>query len=117
MEKTEAEALEALSALAHETRLAVFRLLVSRGPDGMAAGQIADVLAVKASTLSTHLGLLERAGLVFAEREGRSIRYRVNLDGMRALLLYLMEDCCGGRPEVCGPLMELFACRASMADA
>lgn len=110
MEKT--DALEALTALAHPTRLSVFRLLVREEPQGLAAGAIAEALDVRANTLSTHLTLLARGGLVSAERHGRSIRYRVDLQGMRALLLYLTEDCCAGRPEICAPLMEALACRS-----
>jgi DNA-binding transcriptional ArsR family regulator len=110
MEKT--DALEALTALAHPTRLSVFRLLVREEPAGLAAGAIADALDVRANTLSTHLALLTRGGLVSAERHGRSIRYRVDLQGMRGLILYLTEDCCAGRPEICAPLMEALACQA-----
>lgn len=109
MEKT--DALDALTALAHPTRLSVFRLLVREEPEGLAAGAIAEALDVRANTLSTHLALLTRGGLVSAERHGRSIRYRVDLPGMRGLILYLMEDCCAGRPEICTPLMEALACR------
>lgn len=107
------QALDALTALAHPTRLAVFRLLVRHEPEGMPAGAIAEEVGVLANTLSTHLGLLTRGGLVSAERHGRSIRYRVDLAGMRALLLYLTEDCCAGRPEVCAPLMEALSCRTT----
>lgn len=106
------DALEALTALANPTRLSVFRLLVREEPVGLAAGAIAEALDVRANTLSTHLALLTRGGMVSAERYGRSIRYRVDLQGMRALLLYLTEDCCAGRPEICAPLMEALACRS-----
>lgn len=111
------DALDGLTALAHETRLSVFRLLVEHQPDGLAAGQIADAVAAKANTLSPHLAVLVRSGLVTAEREGRSIRYRVDLAHMRGLIVYLMEDCCGGRPEVCAPVMELLSCRTTRSDA
>ena len=101
------EAVTALSALAQSTRLAAFRLLVTAGVDGMPAGAIADSLDVPHNTMSTHLALLTRAGLVSSKREGRSIIYCVDQEGMRALLAFLVADCCGGRPEMCGPLVEL----------
>jgi DNA-binding transcriptional ArsR family regulator len=104
------DTLEALSALSQGTRLDVFRLLVRAGPDGLYAGDIAARLAVRQNTMSTNLGVLARAGLVRREREGRSIRYVADLDGMRGLLAYLMEDCCGGRPETCEPLLKELVC-------
>ncbi len=103
-------ALDALSALAQETRLDVFRLLVMAGPKGLYAGEIAERLDVRQNTMSTNLGVLARAGRVRGEREGRSIRYVADLDGMRRLLAFLMEDCCGGRPETCQPLLEELVC-------
>jgi len=102
--------LEALSALAQDTRLDVFRLLMKAGPDGLYAGEIASRLVVRQNTMSTNLGVLARAGLVRSERKGRSIRYIADLDGMRGLLAYLMEECCGGRPEACQPLLEELVC-------
>lgn len=102
--------LEALSALSQEMRLDVFRLLVKAGPVGLSAGEVAGQLKVRQNTLSTNLGVLVRAGLIRNEREGRSIRYFANLDGMRDLLAFLMEDCCGGRPETCQPLLEELVC-------
>ena len=102
--------LDALSALAHEARLDVFRLLVRAGPDGMAAGEIADALGARQNTMSTNLAILARAGLIRGAREGRSVRYRADLDGMRGLLAYLMEDCCGGRREACAPLLDTIVC-------
>lgn len=95
-----------LAALAQPTRLALFRLLVRHTPDGLAAGEIARQLAVPHNTLSAHLAVLTRAGLVHGERRSRSIVYRAEFDRLRALNLYLLRDCCGGRPEVCGPLIE-----------
>lgn len=103
-------ALDALSALAQQTRLDAFRLLVRHEPDGLAAGRIADMLAIPANTLSTHIALLARAGLVTSEREGRVIRYRANIDGLRALMLFLAKDCCAGNPDLCGPLLAELAC-------
>jgi ArsR family transcriptional regulator len=98
-------AVEALSALAQESRLKVFRLLVTHGPDGMAAGEIARALKAPANTMSAHLAILSRAGLVSGRREGRSIIYAVDIEGTRKLLAYLVEDCCGGKPGVCRPLI------------
>jgi ArsR family transcriptional regulator len=89
-------ALDRLGALAQETRLALFRLLVQQGPEGLAAGEIAATLAVPAPTLSFHLVQLERAGLVLSRRAGRSIRYRVNFGAVEELLAYLYENCCQG---------------------
>ncbi|ESZ86840.1 MAG: ArsR family transcriptional regulator [Blastomonas sp. CACIA14H2] len=103
-------AVDALGALAHETRLGVFRLLVKAGPDGMIAGAIAQHLSVPASTMSHHLATLERAGLVQSERESRLIRYRADYPGMRRLLMFLMQDCCGGAPEMCSDLMAELSC-------
>jgi DNA-binding transcriptional ArsR family regulator len=99
-------ALAGLSALAHEGRLSIFRLLVKAGPDGMAAGDIARKLDTAPNTLSAQLLLLSNAGLVRAQREGRSIIYAVDFEAMSALLLFLTKDCCGGRPEICAPLAQ-----------
>src|SRR5471032_2231711 len=99
-------AVRKLSALAHEGRLAVFRALVKAGPDGMAAGDIARKLKTAANTMSAQLLILSNAGLVRARREGRSIIYAVDFDRMGALLLFLTEDCCGGKPEICAPLAQ-----------
>src|SRR5471032_332365 len=101
--ETEA-ALPILSALAQESRLAVFRLLVKAGPDGMAAGDIARKLKTAPNTLSAQLLMLSNAGLIRARRDGRSIIYAVDFEQMSGLLLFLTEDCCGGRAEICAPL-------------
>lgn len=107
------DALSALAALGQPTRLEAFRLLVRHEPEGLAAGGLAQALAVPANTLSAHLGVLSQAGLVRGERCGRSIIYRVALDRVQGLLLYLLKDCCGGRADLCRPLMaELNACSA-----
>ena len=98
----EKQALSALAALAHETRLAVFRLLVRQGPAGMPAGGIAQHLAVAPATLSFHLKELERAGLIRATRRHRQILYATDYAGTRELLGFLMRDCCQGHPEICG---------------
>ena len=104
--KSEA-AVQALSALAQESRLAVFRLLVKAGPDGIAAGEIARQLDTAANTMSAQLLVLSNAGLIKARRDGRSIIYSADFDRMSALLLFLTEDCCGGRVEICAPLAEV----------
>lgn len=98
-------AISALSALSQESRLRVFRLLVKSGPEGLPAGEIARRLRVPPNTMSAHLAILSRAGLVTPRRKSRSIFYAVNLEGTRELLSFLVADCCGGRPEVCGPLI------------
>lgn len=97
-------ALKRLSALAQEGRLDVFRRLVKAGPDGLAAGEIARAVSAPANTLSAQLTILANAGLVRSRRDGRSIIYSADYEGMSGLLMYLMEDCCQGRPEVCGPI-------------
>jgi DNA-binding transcriptional ArsR family regulator len=96
-----------LSALAQGSRLAVFRLLVRAGPDGMAAGEIAVTIGIPANTLSAQLALLANAGLVRSRRDGRSIVYAADYDAMRDLLVHLVEDCCQGRAEMCGPLADI----------
>ena len=103
------DALGAFAALSQETRLLVFRLPVQAGPDGLAAGEIAGALDVRQNTLSANLSVLLQAGLVRNQREGRSIRYFADMEGMRDLLGFLMQDCCGGRPEDCRPLLDKIA--------
>ena len=93
-------AIEALGALAHGTRLKVFRLLVRKGPDGLPAGEIASRLGVHAATMSHHLGLLERAGLLRSWRVARQVFYAADFEGMRSLIGYLAEDCCAGLTEM-----------------
>ena len=109
---TQLWAVDALAALAHETRLSVFRMLVVAGPEGMIAGSIAERIAVPPSTMSHHLASLERAGLVHSERQSRQIRYRADYAGMRRLLSFLMQDCCGGAPEMCADLVGALSCNA-----
>lgn len=97
-------AVDAFAALAHEHRLAVFRMLVRVGPNGLAAGKIALRLGLPPSSLSFHLSQLERAGLIRSRRESRHVIYAPDIEGARRLLSYLTEDCCEGRPEICGGL-------------
>src|SRR4029079_4000162 len=92
----------ALAALAHQHRLEIFRLLVKRGPSGLPAGEIADKVGIGPTNTSFHLKELDRAGLLRATRDGRYIRYAIDVEGMRKLLIYLTEKCCQGRPELCG---------------
>jgi len=104
-------AISALGALAQGTRLDAFRLLVRHEPEGLPAGEVAKAPDVPQNTMSAHLGILARAGLVRSERHSRSIVYRADLDGLRALTLFLVKDCCGGRAELCAPLVaELTPC-------
>ncbi|MDI9849069.1 metalloregulator ArsR/SmtB family transcription factor [Rhodoblastus sp. 17X3] len=101
----ELAALRALGALSQPTRLQCFRLLVTREPDGVPAGELARLVGVPQNTLSTHLAILANAGLVHGERHSRSIIYRANFDRLRELVLFLLKDCCGGRAELCAPLI------------
>lgn len=103
-------AIEALSALAHPGRLAVFRLLVRAGPEGVAAGEIARALDAPANTMSAQLAILARTGLISSRRESRSIIYSADYARITALIGFLMEDCCQGRPEICAPLAAKAAC-------
>jgi len=96
----------ALAALAQPTRLDVFRLLVKHEPDGLPAGDIARGMAVPHNTMSSHLGILSRAGLIRSERRSRSIIYRADLDRLRVVVTFLLQDCCGGHPDVCAPLID-----------
>lgn len=99
------KALLAFAALSQSTRLDVFRLLVAHEPEGLAAGEVARKLDVPHNTLSTHLGILARAGLIVAERQSRLIIYRAQLDAVRDLASFILRDCCGGKPEICAPLI------------
>jgi ArsR family transcriptional regulator, arsenate/arsenite/antimonite-responsive transcriptional repressor len=95
-------ALSALAALGQPTRLAIFKLLMAREPSGLAAGAVAEAVGCQQNTLSTHIGILARAGLVRGARDGRSIVYRADVQSMRELLDFLVNDCCDGHPELCG---------------
>ncbi|MGY3486931.1 ArsR family transcriptional regulator [Bradyrhizobium sp. USDA 4011] len=100
------EAVLALAALSQPTRLEAFRTLVRHEPDGLAAGDLARLLEVPPNTLSAHLSILTRARLVTSERRSRSIVYRAHLTEFRDVAVFLLRDCCGGRPEVCQPVVE-----------
>jgi DNA-binding transcriptional ArsR family regulator len=104
------DAIFAFAALGHTTRLDVFRLLIKAGDKGLSAGEISSRLGVLQNTLSTNLNILLTAHLVRKVREGRTIRYYADFNGVRALLSYLMEDCCGGDTARCQPLIDEIAC-------
>lgn len=104
------QALSAFAALSQDTRLSIVRLLVRAGPEGVTAGGIADEVGVSASNLSFHLKELQHARLVEARREARSIIYSADYAALRGLIDFLMKDCCGGRPEICGPAPDDVTC-------
>ncbi|TIS09241.1 MAG: helix-turn-helix transcriptional regulator, partial [Mesorhizobium sp.] len=106
----ERQALMAFGALSQETRLKLLRLLVVAGPDGIAAGSLAEQVEVSPSNVSFHLKELERAGLVGTRRDARSIVYSAEYDALSALIRFLMEDCCSGRPEICAPALAAPCC-------
>ncbi len=99
-------AIAALAALAQATRLDTFRLLVKSEPGGVAAGELARLVGVPQNTMSAHLSILSRAGLALGERQSRTIIYRANIKRFQELMLFMMRDCCGGRPEVCEQIVE-----------
>lgn len=101
-------AVTAFEALGQPSRLQVFRLLAQSG--GCAAGDIARQLDMKPNTLSGHLAILQNAGLLTSSRDGRSIRYSVDAAGLRGLLAWLLQDCCGGSPDLCAPVLDRLAC-------
>ena len=101
----------AFAALAQPTRLKAFRRLVAAHPDGLPAGEIAAACKVPHNTMSTHLAALLRGGLIAVARQGRVMSYRANLDGFRALIDFMLHDCCGGRPEICAPVIDTFRSR------
>ena len=114
----ELRALAALGALSQPTRLQTFRLLVTREPAGVPAGELARLVGAPQNTLSTHLSILANAGLVHGERRSRSIIYRADLVRLSELVLFLLKDCCGGRSELCAPLIaELSPCCPPKAPA
>lgn len=114
------DAVGALSGLAHEGRLSIFRALVKAGPEGLAAGEISRRLNILPNTLSASLAVLSNGGLVTSRRAGRAVIYAARFDAMAELLRFLVEDCCGGAPEVCAPLGAVVAqasCCAPQASA
>jgi len=98
-----AQVVKALAALAQSTRLAIYRLLVERGPEGMAAGQVAEKLKVSPATLSFHFKTLSHAGLIESRQDGRFVYYSANFVVMNGMVAYLTENCCAGDPNVCKP--------------
>ena len=109
------QAVSALSALSHETRLAVFRLLVEAGPEGLPAGVIAERLDLPPATLSFHLAHLSRAGLAVGRQEGRYVIYSANFESTNALVAFLTENCCGGR--ACAPAAKATAPKGTAHEA
>ena len=99
-----------MDALAHETRLRAFRLLVKAGPEGMPAGDIAERMDARQNTMSSHLAKLQRAGIISSERDGRHIIYRADFDALGGLIIYLMNDCCGGKADLCVPVAASLKC-------
>jgi ArsR family transcriptional regulator len=114
---SEAHAIAALSALAQPTRLAIFRLLIKHEPVGITAGVIADTIGAPHNTLSSHLAILVRAGLLRSSREGRTIIYRSDVDGMQSLLSFIVNDCCDGHPELCNLSAPAAGCGCDPAPA
>jgi len=108
MENT--DAIDLFTALAQATRLDAFRLIMAHEPHGLPAGEVARRLEVPQNTMSSHLAVLTRAGLISAERHSRSIIYRAELDRVREVASFLVSDCCGGRPELCQPVAEFTPC-------
>ncbi|VAV92380.1 Arsenical resistance operon repressor [hydrothermal vent metagenome] len=104
---------QSLAALSQRTRLDAFRLLIKAGDKGLAAGDVSDQLGVVQNTMSAHLANLAQAGLVRRKRQSRVIRYYANFAQMRDLIGFLLEDCCGGQPELCGSLLDEIACLAT----
>lgn len=109
----ERQARTAFAALSQETRLRIVRLLVQAGPHGMAAGAIAEAVAVSPSNVSFHLKDLEHAGMIVPRREARSIIYSADFTGLRDLIGFLMKDCCAGHPEICAPALVDASCTPS----
>lgn len=104
------DALLALTALSHPTRLSAFRLLITNEPDGLTTGQLVEASGLSQSTFSTHLAVLAKAGLVTAQKQGRQQVQRANIAALRDLMLFLAKDCCEGRPELCEPLLAELTC-------
>lgn len=111
------DAIEVLSALGQPTRLDAFRLIMRYEPRGLPAGEVARLLDVPQNTMSTHLATLARAGLISSERQSRSVIYRAEIDRVREIASFLVSDCCGGRPELCAPLVAEFTPCCSPKEA
>jgi len=109
------QAILAFAALAQSTRLGVFRLLVKHEPNGLPAGEIARAFVVPQNTMSAHLAVLARAGLAMSERKSRSIIYRADLATFQSLTSFMVEDCCGGRAELCAPVAACKPARGKRA--
>jgi ArsR family transcriptional regulator len=112
----ESNAIDALTALAQPTRLRAFRELVRTHPEPVAAGDLARRLDTPHNTMSTHLAVLQRAGLIAVARQGRSMLYSADLDGFRDLVGFLTRECCGGRAEICAPVLAALSCHAPTGD-
>ncbi|MGN7127364.1 ArsR/SmtB family transcription factor [Methylorubrum populi] len=114
----ERQALASFAALGQEHRLRVVRALVTAGPDGLAAGILAETVGVAGNNLSFHLKELSHAGLITSRREGKSVIYSAAYAGLSDLIAFLMRDCCQGRPEVCAPVAAaLSTCDCPTGDA
>lgn len=100
----------AFDALSQETRLDALRLLIQAGPEGIAAGEVGERLGIKQNTMSANLKVLMQADLVTTVRDGRSIRYVANYTAVQGLVLFLMKDCCGGRQDLCQPVLDQLVC-------
>ncbi|MEL7311796.1 MAG: metalloregulator ArsR/SmtB family transcription factor [Pseudomonadota bacterium] len=111
------DAVQSLSALAHTHRLEVFRLLVRYGADGLAAGEIAEHIGIPNNTLSSHLSILSRAGLLNADRRGRRIIYSVDFRGIKQVLQFLLEDCCQAQPAQSNRALNLAIGSLSVANS
>ncbi len=107
---TSDDALSALSAISHPTRLATFKLLVRHEPHGLTTGEIAEAMKMTQSTFSTHLAVLAKAGLVRSEKNGRNQIQRADFAVLRTLMVFLVKDCCEGSPELCEPLLAELTC-------
>jgi len=107
---TTEEALAALAALSHPTRLDAFRLLVTHEPEGLSTGQLVEASGLSQSTFSTHLAVMAKAGLVISDKQGRQQIQRVRIDALRDLMLFLAKDCCQGRADLCEPLLAELTC-------
>jgi ArsR family transcriptional regulator, arsenate/arsenite/antimonite-responsive transcriptional repressor len=108
--------IDAFAALAQTTRLDAFKLIVMHEPDGIPAGEISRILNIPQNTMSAHLGILSRSGLISSERQSRSIIYRADFESLRGAINFLLKDCCAGHPDICVPLLaEIAPCCPSKA--